>query len=269
MGSLTRYYYSILALAFFVLIVGAGAKLDSETAQTTEENVKDTGGLLEDEYAGIDFSQDASDQDPEDDVDEAEARFLPQNMLSVVFTSKQRCFYEEIPEKSLLRGAWFLTTSETSPIYVRVKHTGSPQPLYDERHEEDTGGFTVTADEVGTYEYCFEHVNFPSDKDLVITFAVDVSTPSKVKTKAGLTAVKPEHVYPLQTSTSNLHHTVSSLSTEVDVILMRLDRHVLTQDSTEFRVSLLTSVETLAIAAITVFQIYFVRRLVNRSRQWV
>jgi len=256
---------TIIAIFTLLLTVLVTAKLESETAQTTEENVKDKGGLLEEEYAGIDFSHE---ENEEEEIDE---RYLPQNMLSVVFTSKTKCFYEEVTKGSILRGAWFLTTSGTSPISVKVKHiTTTPETVvYEEDHEEDTGGFTLEAQEAGTYSYCFDHINFPSDTDLVLTFAVDVSAPSSVKTKDGGSAAKPDHIYPLQRSTSNLYNTMQSLVSELEVILLRIDRHVQTQDSTETRVSLLTFVETLAIAGITAFQIYFVRRLVNKSKQWV
>jgi hypothetical protein len=221
--------------------------------------------LLEEEYAAIDFAHDV------DDEEDVEEKFLPQNMLSVVFTSKTRCFYEEITKGSSLRGAWFLTTSSPTPIIARVKDMsgGVEKVVFEEENDQDTGGFTLQAGSTGTYSYCFEHVNFPSDSDLVLTFAVDVSTPSSTKTKDGISAAKPDHIYPLQRSTSNLYNTLQSLISELEVILLRIDRHVQTQDSTELRVSLLTFVETIAIAGITAFQIYFVRRLVNKSKQWV
>jgi hypothetical protein len=252
---------------FFLVCVNfrtldAEAKIESETAQSAEENAKDKGGLLDEEYAEINF---ADDVDPED---VSEDRFLPENMLSVVFNIKEKCFFEDIPAGSILRGAWFVTSSDASPIRIKVKRLGSSDKvLYDEVESEDTGGFTVNADVAGTHSYCFESVDYPTATELVMTFAVDVA--SAHAPKGPSSAGKPEHVYPLQRSTSNMYNTLQSLVSELEVILIRVDRHVLTQDSTELRVWLLTALESLAIAGITAFQIYFVRRLVNKSKQWV
>jgi hypothetical protein len=238
-------------------------KLESETAQTAEENAKDKGGLLEEEYADIDFGK-----DDDDDEEAQDGRFLPSNMLSVIMIhDKERCFFEEIMiVPATLKGAWFTTAESTPDLLVKVKHAGG-KAVYEETHSTDTGGFTITADTSGTYSYCFKVMSYATD--VVVTFAVDVSTANKPTQEGGSTAVKPEHIYPLQRSATNLYNYLQSLESELEVILLRIDRHVQTQDSTELRVSLLTFVETLAIAIITAFQIYYVRRLVNKSRQWV
>ena len=257
-------WFVLLHLAISIVSIlakSAASKLDSEAAQAAEENVKDTGGLLDDEYAEINFAEDFQGDDADD-------RYLPENMLSVVFNSKEKCFYEDLTAGSVLKGAWFLASSEPTGILTRVKKTtGTEEIIFEEADEQDSGGFTVTVEEAGTYAYCFQHIDFPTSNELVLTFAVDVTSPTKPN--EGTAAVKPEHIYPLQRSTTNMYHTLQSLVSELEVILLRIDRHVQTQDSTEFRVWLLTSFETLAIAGITAFQIYFVRRLVNKSRQWV
>jgi hypothetical protein len=255
----------LTSLEEFCLV--AQGKLESETAQTAEENAKDKGGLLEEEYADIDFGKD----DDEEEEDEGQdARFLPSNMLSVVMIhDKERCFFEEIMiVPATLRGAWFTTAESTPDLLVKVRMAkGKETVIYEETHSTDTGGFTVTADLPGTYAYCFKIESYATD--VVVTFAVDVSSPHKPTKEGGSSAVKPEHIYPLQRSATNLYNYLRSLESELEVILLRIDRHVQTQDSTELRVSLLTFVETLAIAIITAFQIYYVRRLVNKSRQWV
>ena len=259
-----------LSLALFMLVVvilsssQSLAKIETEAARSAEENVKDSGGLLDEEYAEINFAEDDDAGDDEDDD-----HFLPEHMLSIVFTTKEKCFFEEVPAGSVLRGAWFITSSESAtPILTKVKKLGDVEKIvHEEWEEKDSGGFTVNVDSAGTYAYCFQHVEFPTATELVLTFAVDVTSPNKPKDAAS--AVKPEHIYPLQRSTSNMYNTLQSLVSELEVILLRIDRHVQTRDSTELRVWLLTSVETLAIAGITAFQIYFVRRIVNKSRQWV
>jgi len=252
--------HHILLVLCLLLAVRASAKLESEASQAAEENQKDSGGFLDDEYAEINF-----DEENGDPLDE---QYLPENMVSIIFNAREKCFFEDLVAGSIIRGAWFLSTSKPTSIQTTVKTVGTRQKvLFEEVDEDDTGGFTLTIDEAGTYAYCFEHIEYPSSSELVLTFAVDVTAPAKPKD--GETAVKPEHVYPLQRSTSNMYNTLQSLVSELEIILLRLDRHVQTQDSTELRVWLLTSLETLAIAGITAFQIYFVRRLVNKSRQWV
>jgi len=251
----------VAILAAVSILSQAEAKLESEAAQSAEANAKDTGGLLDEEYAEINFADDGDDSTDDD-------RFLPENMLSIAFNMKEKCFFEEVPSGSTLRGAWFITSSTATPILTKVKKVGeSDKVVYEEVEDKDSGGFTVNVDTAGTYAYCFQHIDFPSSSELVLTFAVEVTSPSKPKD--GVSAVKPEHIYPLQRSTTNMYNTLQSLVSELEVILLRIDRHVQTQYSTELRVWLLTTVETLAIAGITAFQIYFVRRLVNKSRQWV
>jgi hypothetical protein len=255
-------YIQLAVSIFAVLATSAASKLESEAGQAAEENVKDSGGLLDEEYADINFADDGEGDEP---IDE---RFLPENMLSVVFNTKEKCFFEDLLAGTILRGAWFLASSEVTPILTKVKRVGDSQKIvYEEVEEKDSGGFTVNIDQAGTYAYCFQHVDFPTSNELVLTFAVDVTSPAKPK--EGASAVTPEHIYPLQRSTTNMYNTLQSLVSELEVILLRIDRHVQTQDSTELRVWLLTTFETVAIAGITAFQIYFVRRLVNKSRQWV
>ena len=144
------------------------------------------------------------------------------------------------------------------------KNTEEAKALFEDANEE-SGGFEIDVENPGTYAFCFYNVE--SGEDKVITFSVDISTHEpKLEGKA---AAKPEHIFPLQSSASNLQNTLQSLEKELEIVLLRFERHVKTQDSTESRVSVFTFIETLAILAVTAFQIYYVRRLVNRSKQWV
>jgi hypothetical protein len=137
--------------------------------------------------------------------------------------------------------------------------------------------------------------------DKVVTFALHVG-----KGASKIPATK-EHILPLQVgcapavrpeltraarrlqrTVSELARTLRSLQSQLEIILLRVERHVATQDSIEGRVNIFTLVETVragalgggvppltpppllqvAMVGVAVLQVSYVRRLVNR-KQWV
>lgn len=255
-------------LAVLLLGVCVGAALDSETARTAEQNVQDHGGLLEDEYNAIDFAQIPQ---PRFDDDE---HFLPDDMLSIELRREQKCFFQDVlvPGPKNIHGAWFVSTSGNTKLDVTVKlidrekkesgDDSASELVLHHDVSEDSGGFNVDGNQAGTYAFCFYSLD--PTQETVLTFSIDVK-----RAGASQSSNDGKQAYPLELSASRLLHTMQSLHQELEVVLLRFERHMQTQDSLEGRVDLFTFVETGAILIVTLCQIYYVRRLVNRSRQWV
>ena len=252
----------------------ASSRLDSETVLTEMENIKDHGGLLEDEYNAIDFAA-----IPEQRFVQEDDHFLPEDMLSIELLREQKCFFQDVSQVPVeIKGAWFVSTSGSTTVEVTVKRINpNSEKSNGEASElvlfqdvsDDSGGFTVDGSEIATYAFCFHSVDPSSEK--ILTFSVDVS--SKVLQQSKSSALKDDenkhHIYPLQGSASRLLQTMRSLHQELEVVLLRFERHMATQDVVEGRVDFFTFLETSAILIVTLGQIYYVRRLVNRSKQWV
>ena len=139
----------------------------------------------------------------------------------------------------------------------------SPGKTLHTDHGLEEGGFTVMAESHGVYSFCFSDSNTASGDDKVVTFALHVG--ASVPKAAATTA----HILPLRRSIESLASNLGSLRSELDVILLRIERHVKTQDSTESRVWVFTLVETLALVCVSAIQVAVVRRMVDRGKQWV
>lgn len=79
---------------------------------------------------------------------------------------------------------------------------------------------------------------------------------------------KAQHVTSLSSSVKDLHKTVIELEAEQLFLKQRTTRHMLTQDSTEWRVAWYTVFESVFMFVITFGQVWYVQRLINQ-RVWV
>ena len=157
------------------------------------------------------------------------------------------------------------------------------QPLHSNSGQEE-GGFTVAAETYGTYvslqmrrfgakvylteflprtqSFCFDDARKGAE-DKIVTFALHIGQGKKAKSH-----ITKNHIVPLQRTVSELAKTLRSLQSQLEIILLRVERHVATQDSIEGRVNWYTLIETIAIVAVAVLHVTYIRRLVNR-KQWV
>lgn len=79
---------------------------------------------------------------------------------------------------------------------------------------------------------------------------------------------KAQHVVSLKTTVKDIHKTVIELEAEQKFLKERTSRHMMTQDSTEWRVAWYTVFESAFMFAIAFGQVWYVQRLINQ-RVWV
>ena len=196
--------------------------------------------------------------------------FHPSHVLSFVLEpAEQSCFFEDITKTRFeskkaikVRGAYF-TASGGADLAIdfqvqRQPNKPNAKPVtYFQETNKDEANFALKADQFGLYSFCFTNRN---TIEKTVTFAIHVG--SKVK------KILPKHISPLEASTRQLAHTLADMRAEAKFLHLRIQRHIKTQDSIDWRVANYTIVESLILIGVTVAQVYYIKRLVNR-RQWV
>jgi len=190
--------------------------------------------------------------------------FSPSHVFTFQLSSSEECFFEDIILAPIqIRGAYFVSNEGNMDVNVKVsfvnkENRGNEETLF-QKHGSTEDVFSVVANHKGQYKFCFSQRSSSSTKH--VTFAIHVGLRKREH------ALKT-HVTPLQEAVAGCHRTLNELVSEQNFLLARTTRHMLTQDSTEFRVAWFTIVESIFMISVTLGQVFYIRRLIN-NRQWV
>ncbi|EQC31353.1 hypothetical protein SDRG_10955 [Saprolegnia diclina VS20] len=163
------------------------------------------------------------------------------------------CFFEDV--KSLgddVSGAYIVSTAAATINVVVKDPTGA---IVFRRDDDVEGTYEVKPSSVGVYEVCF--VNDASDGKLVshVTHTLQSQHP-----------VEKEHVSILAKYASHLDIRLGELESEQRLMQLRTDRHMKTEKSTNDRVSLAGTLESLVYVACVLLQICYIKRLLESPR---
>ncbi|OQR96939.1 hypothetical protein ACHHYP_12924 [Achlya hypogyna] len=164
------------------------------------------------------------------------------------------CFFEDV--KSLgddLKGAYIVSTASAT-INLAIKDP-SGEVVFS-RDQDVEGTYEVRPRQTGLYEVCF--INEDADGKLVshVTHTLQSQHP-----------VEKEHVSILAKYASHLDVRLGELESEQRLMQLRTDRHMKTEKSTNDRVSLTGTLESLVYVACVLLQICYIKRLLENPRK--
>jgi len=198
--------------------------------------------------------------------------FTPDHVLSFpVESGREECFFSDVETVPLkLRGAYFVSGGGALDINMKVaivrvanaNANNNVEQVLKQYAGKSENVFSLSATEKGQYSFCF---NNPSSRygEKTVTFALNVGKRQIHKEHA-----KGEHMVRLANTLHESRRTLHELEGEAHFLQERTRRHMLIQDSTEWRVAWYTVFESLFMFAITIGQVAYVQRLINQ-RAWV
>ncbi|OQS03133.1 hypothetical protein THRCLA_04562 [Thraustotheca clavata] len=181
--------------------------------------------------------------------------FDPSEGLTFFIEAKEAsCFFEDV--KSLgddISGAYIVSTASAT-IDLSIKDPKGA--IVYTRDDDVEGTYEVRPQLTGIYEVCF--VNDDSDGKLVshVTNTLQSQHP-----------VEKEHVSILAKYASHLDIRLGELESEQRLMQLRTDRHMKTEKSTNDRVSLAGTIESLVYVACVLLQICYIKRLLESPRR--
>ncbi|GBG34379.1 Transmembrane emp24 domain-containing protein [Hondaea fermentalgiana] len=236
-----------------------------------------TAAADDDEYLDLKVAPEELDEDDEegteDEYDDEDLEsnfhmddFSPSHVFTFPLERYEECFYEEITTVPIrVRMAYFVASGNSQKVNVRVAHTGrkgdahgGQEKVLHEQTGKTEGTFSTIVREAREYKFCFSN---PSGQKKHVTFALHVGVRKREVAKGA-------EITPLEEAIRAAHHDLNDLVAEQNFIVSRVRRHMLTEDSIEFKVSFYTIVESTIMLGITLAQVFYVQRLINQ-RAWV
>lgn len=196
--------------------------------------------------------------------------FTPSHVYTFAVKYRQEeCFFVDINFlPSVIRLAYFVSSGGSLNINFRCRYhsldSAKPEIL---KAVADQSEFVVNLRlrNKGQHSFCFKNDERNSQQKL-LTFAINLDANNE-HAKRKLHA-RDSHFTSLSENTRELRTILKQLEAEQTFLKDRTTRHLMTQDSTEWRVTYYTIFESVFIILVAVVQVAYVQRLINQ-RRWV
>eukprot|EP01017_Pseudomicrothorax_dubius_P033683 TRINITY_DN4532_c0_g1_i2.p1 TRINITY_DN4532_c0_g1~~TRINITY_DN4532_c0_g1_i2.p1 ORF type:complete len:289 (+),score=78.59 TRINITY_DN4532_c0_g1_i2:100-966(+) len=204
--------------------------------------------------------QDSSEQ-PEGMMDLWEkymSEFDPSDIVSFELGgSEEDVFIENVHDTPTeLLGAYFVSSSENSEVDLFV--IGPDGVHLFGRTDKNEGFFHLNATKKGTYQFFFSNSRWFETKK--VTFAYHSSVARNISS-AGTTALDP-----LNEKLYKANKEIRSLHAETKFSYMRAETHFETLRNAHTKLLLFTILESFVIVAASLWQIYYIRKLLENKR---
>ncbi|ETW09921.1 hypothetical protein H310_00350 [Aphanomyces invadans] len=181
--------------------------------------------------------------------------FDPSEGLTFYIEARDKsCFYEDIKSLGDTVGGAYVVSTASAAIDVDVKDPYKNTVF--QRYGDAEGTYEVHPDVTGLFEICFTNNDHQSKLVTHVTNTLQSQHP-----------VEKEHVSILAKYASHLDIKLGELESEQRLMQLRIDRHMKTEKSTNDRVSLAGTIESLVYVVCVLLQIYYIRHLLHNPRQ--
>ena len=189
--------------------------------------------------------------------DEKMQGFVPEDMVTFEIQARStEEFYEVIDiVPSILRGAWFLASENTKDIDFKVQ-----DPLKNivfEKKGKKEVIFQIEAKRQGIYLFTFESLKIIGSQP--ITFTYNSGNSSN-------TVLKSEHLTPVESNLLNIQKSIKDFQVDNQFAQLRQETHFKTVSSANRNVFWFSLVESLGVIAVTAWQIYYIKKLLDNRR---
>jgi hypothetical protein len=187
---------------------------------------------------------------------EALSGFSPEQMMTVDLPAGADCeFFEKIevvPGK--IQGAWFLASENAENIDFFVKDP-SGRVLFKKLNNKEAV-FDVEVKVLGVYSLVFLNRKIMGTQPITFTFSTDSSE--------GL--LKGEHLTPVEEKILKVDRAVKDFQVDNQFAQLRQETHFQTVSSANRNVFWLSLAESLGVLAVTAWQIYYIKKLLDNRR---
>jgi len=178
--------------------------------------------------------------------------------IIVVDAHREECFFEEIPQGLPVNVMFQVTAGGFLDIDLKI--TAPDQRVVYEGVRETEGKYTFNTYIPGIFSFCFSNrmsTLTPKTVSFLITIGDSTHQPE---------VAKQENITPLGNQIMQLAEGVSSIQVEQESMKMREMAHRNTNESTNSRVLWWTIFEALVLVAMSVWQVFYLRRFFEVKR---
>jgi hypothetical protein len=189
--------------------------------------------------------------------DEKMQGFVPEDMVTFEIQARStEEFYEVIDiVPSLLRGAWFLASENTKDIDFKIEDPFK-NVVFEKKGKKEVI-FTIEAKRQGIYLFTFESKKIIGSQP--ITFTYNSGNSSN-------TVLKSEHLTPVETNLMEIQKSIKDFQVDNQFAQLRQETHFKTVASANRNVFWFSLVESLGVVAVTAWQIYYIKKLLDNRR---
>jgi p24 family protein beta-1 len=172
---------------------------------------------------------------------------------------KEECFFEDVHAGTNINGAYAVTQGSHLDIDVTV-WTPDGHEVYTAAREGE-GKFMIKAEHDGTYKFCFSNkMSMMSHK--TIKLVLTTGEPLDISKLA-----KKESMDNVERWIVSISHTVRMIDFHQQEYRMLHERHLNTVTTTNRRVKWWSFLECIAVMAVSMLQVFFVKRLFSKTSQ--
>eukprot|EP01111_Echinosteliopsis_oligospora_P012896 TRINITY_DN448_c0_g1_i1.p1 TRINITY_DN448_c0_g1~~TRINITY_DN448_c0_g1_i1.p1 ORF type:complete len:207 (-),score=56.28 TRINITY_DN448_c0_g1_i1:71-691(-) len=170
---------------------------------------------------------------------------------------QEECFYEDIGQNQPVNVMFQVTLGGFLDIDLKI--TSPDQRVIYEGVRETEGKYTFNTFTPGLYSFCFSNrMSTLTPKTVSFIITVGENAPKDV--------AKRDDITPLENSITQLAEGLSAVQAEQDYMKIREQAHRNTNESTNGRVLWWSVFEAMVLVAMSVWQIYYLRRFFEVKR---
>eukprot|EP01112_Ceratiomyxa_fruticulosa_P014170 TRINITY_DN403_c0_g1_i2.p1 TRINITY_DN403_c0_g1~~TRINITY_DN403_c0_g1_i2.p1 ORF type:complete len:207 (+),score=42.19 TRINITY_DN403_c0_g1_i2:192-812(+) len=179
------------------------------------------------------------------------------SFMTTVDATKEECFYEDIPQGAPVNVMFQVISGGFLDIDLRIQ--APDQRIIYEGTRESEGKYTFNTYSAGVYSFCFSNrMSTLTPKVVSFLITVDGGVRRDIAKKADFT--------PLEASINQLSEAISAVVAEQEYMRLREMAHRNTSESTNARVMWWSIFEALMLVAMSVWQVYYLRRFFEVKR---
>ncbi|KAH9103096.1 hypothetical protein LEN26_015378 [Aphanomyces euteiches] len=205
------------------------------------------------------MGKEAPPKDKQEDGKLSQFDFDPSEGLTFFVEPRNKmCFYEDVKSLGDTVGGAYIVSTAASSIDVDIKDPYMNTIF--QRYGDAEGTYEVHPDVTGLYEVCF--TNNDHDDKLVTHVTHTLQSQHPVEKGESHILLCPDPKY-----ASHLDIRLGELESEQRLMQLRVDRHMKTEKSTNDRVALAGTIESIVYVALVLLQVFYIKRLLENPRQ--
>lgn len=189
--------------------------------------------------------------------DEKMQGFVPEDLITFELQARSEEQFYEIIEitPSLIRGAWFLASEDSKDVDFQI--TDPLKVVLFESKGKKEVIFSIEAKRQGMYTFTFVSHKIMETQQITFTYNCGNSTNA---------VLKSEHLTPVETNLLAIQKSIKDFQVDNHFAQLRQETHYKTVASANKNVFLFSLAESLGVVAVTAWQIYYIKKLLDNRR---
>jgi len=248
-----RVFLSLCLFAFCLSLIFSPVAVNAFTSKPVDEDASP-----EDKIPSLDELAEADSRMIMSIWENLMSNFVPSDMITIEIPArKTEIVYEDIDAlPTSIKGAYFVSSSEDADIDFTI--IDPEQKLIFRRPGKKEGIFFFHPNKTGTFTFVFNNRKWLGNKQ--VTFALNTGK------SLGEDLVNSKDLTPMEAQLTEADRLLREIQTETRFAYKRQGTHYKTTQANHNKVFYVAIFESLAILTVTIWQVYYIKRLLDNRR---